>query len=99
MRLTMRVSLPHLGHAVDFVVSMTFFRSAVFAIFAIQFLLTGMCRQPKGAVLPGNWGVSSLFEGTPTHLESARQDQPARKRCSCTRHKNLTRIAAARCDR
>jgi hypothetical protein len=37
MRLTMRVSLPHLGHAVDFVVSMTFFRSAVFAIFAIQF--------------------------------------------------------------
>ncbi len=31
----MRVSLPHLGHAVDFVVSMTFFRSAVFAIFAI----------------------------------------------------------------
>jgi hypothetical protein len=33
----MRVSLPHLGHAVDFVVSMTFFRSAVFAIFAIHF--------------------------------------------------------------
>jgi hypothetical protein len=27
--------LPHLGHAVDLVVSMTFFRSAVFAIFAI----------------------------------------------------------------
>ena len=61
MRLTMRVSLPHLGHAVDFVVSMTFFRSAVFAIFAIQSLLTGMCRWPKkAAVLPGNWGVSSL---------------------------------------
>jgi hypothetical protein len=40
--------LPHLGHAVDFVVSMTFFRSAVFAIFAIQFLLTGMCRRPEG---------------------------------------------------
>ncbi len=57
----MRVSLPHLGHAVDFVVSMTFFRSAVFAIFAIQSLLTGMCRWPKkAAVLPGNWGVSSL---------------------------------------
>ncbi len=37
MRLTMRVSLPHLGHAVDFVVSMTFLRSAVFAIFANQF--------------------------------------------------------------
>jgi len=29
------VSLPHLGQAVDLVVSMTFFRSAVFAIFAM----------------------------------------------------------------
>jgi len=27
---------------------MTFLRSAVFAIFAIQVLLTGMCRQPEG---------------------------------------------------
>ena len=36
-RLTMRVSLPHFGHDVDFEVSMTFLRSAVFAIFTIQF--------------------------------------------------------------
>ena len=34
MRLTMRVGLPHLGQSVLLVVSMTFFRSAVFAIFA-----------------------------------------------------------------
>jgi len=34
-RLTMRVGLPHLGQSVDFVVSMIFLRSAVFAILAI----------------------------------------------------------------
>jgi hypothetical protein len=34
-RLTMRVGLPHLGQSVDFVVSMIFLRSPVFAIFAI----------------------------------------------------------------
>jgi hypothetical protein len=41
-RLTIRVSLPHLGQAVDLVVSMTFLRSAVFAIFAI--FATFSCR-------------------------------------------------------
>src|SRR5580693_3779491 len=70
MRLTMRVSLPHLGQAVDFVVSMTFFRSAVLAIFGIQLLLTGMCRRSpirETAGLPGDWGVlgeSSFGERT-----------------------------------
>src|SRR3954462_7988895 len=39
-RLTMRVGLPHLGQSVDFVVSISFLRSAVFAIFAITNLLT-----------------------------------------------------------
>jgi len=34
MRLTMRVVLPHLGQSVLLLVSMTFLRSAVFAIFA-----------------------------------------------------------------
>lgn len=34
-RLTMRVGLPHLGQSVLLVVSMTFLRSAVFAIFTI----------------------------------------------------------------
>src|SRR5208283_4007696 len=34
MRLTMRVDLPHLGQSVLLLVSMTFLRSAVFAIFA-----------------------------------------------------------------
>src|ERR1700676_1335538 len=58
----MRVSFPHFGHAVDFVVSMTFFRSAVFAIFAIHSLLTGMCRQPKSIARGSTWllGVSFL---------------------------------------
>ena len=43
MRLTMRVGLPHLGQSVDFVVSITFLRSPVFAILAIGrvFLLLG----------------------------------------------------------
>jgi hypothetical protein len=39
-RFTTRVGLPHLGQSVDFVVSITFLRSAVFAIFAITNLLT-----------------------------------------------------------
>src|SRR5579859_4361065 len=34
-RLTMRVGLLHLGQSVDFVVSITFLRSPVFAIFAM----------------------------------------------------------------
>jgi hypothetical protein len=44
-RLTMRVGLLHLGQLVDFVVSITFLRSPVFAIFAIcrVFLLQGGC--------------------------------------------------------
>jgi hypothetical protein len=33
----MRVSFPHFGQAVDLLVSMTFLRSAVFAIFAMFF--------------------------------------------------------------
>ena len=36
-RFTTRVALPHLGQSVLLVVSMTFLRSAVFAIFAIRF--------------------------------------------------------------
>ena len=35
-RFTMRVGLPHLGQSVLFEVSISFFRSAVFAIFAID---------------------------------------------------------------
>jgi len=38
-RFTMRVAFPHLGQSVLLVVSMTFLRSAVFAIFAIIALL------------------------------------------------------------
>jgi len=43
-RLTMRVGLLHLGQSVDFVVSITFLRSPVFAIFAMGkvFLLLGL---------------------------------------------------------
>src|SRR5260370_5675092 len=40
MRFTMRVGLPHLGQSVLLLVSMTFLRSAVLAIFA-------MCQSPK----------------------------------------------------
>src|ERR1700738_80277 len=38
-RLTMRVGLLHLGQSVDFVVSITFWRSPVFAIFAMGWLV------------------------------------------------------------
>ena len=48
-RLTMRVGLPHLGQSVDFVVSMIFLRSAVFAILAIGegFLLFGVSARTR----------------------------------------------------
>ena len=42
-RFTMRVAFPHFGQSVDFDVSITFLRSAVFAIFAIG-------KSPFGAV-------------------------------------------------
>ena len=48
-RLTMRVGFEHLGQSVDFVVSMTFLRSPVFAIFAIAkvfLLLECLCTHP-----------------------------------------------------
>ena len=55
-RLTMRVGLLHLGQSVDFVVSISFLRSPVFAIFAIGgvfLLLRGVsahtrCRPARG---------------------------------------------------
>src|SRR5208283_140460 len=64
-RLTIRVGLLHLGQSVDFVVSITFLRSPVFAIFAIGwvFLLQGGVSahirrggrlQRRGLVLPNN---------------------------------------------
>src|SRR6266852_1775085 len=51
----------------------------------------------RAAVLPGNWGVSSLNDqGTPA--TSNRSNGPAgstrAEAVYCTRHKNLTRIAA-----
>src|ERR1017187_630115 len=48
-RLTMRVGFLHFGQSVDLVVSITFLRSPVFAIFAIGrvFLLVGcLCTHP-----------------------------------------------------
>src|SRR5271166_2339620 len=90
----MRVSLPHLGHAVDFVVSMTFLRSAVFAIFAIQSLLTGMCRQPESC--GSTWYLGSIVvrQRTPAHLLSVRQDQPGQKRCTVLASRILHDFAA-----
>ena len=43
-RFTIRVGLPHLGQSVLFDVSITFLRSAVFAIFAMQFSSIGQIR-------------------------------------------------------
>src|SRR5277367_1859094 len=48
-RLTMRVGLLHFGQSVDFVVSITFLRSPVFAILAMGsvFLLVGLSRHAR----------------------------------------------------
>src|ERR1700675_5018844 len=89
MRLTMRVSLPHLGHAVDFVVSMTFLRSAVFAIFAIQFSPDrNVPPAVTAGVLPGNWEVFSLSNRWTTNespAKSTQRDQTAAEAMLCTR--------------
>jgi pimeloyl-ACP methyl ester carboxylesterase len=51
-RLTMRVGLLHLGQSVDFVVSITFLRSPVFAILAIGrvFLLLGLSLHTRARI-------------------------------------------------
>jgi len=80
MRFTMRVSLPHFGHAVDLVVSMTFFRSAVFAIFAIQYSPDRNVPSARTAVvLPGDWEVSRI--AGPTRIRPA-ESKHAQKRCT-----------------
>src|ERR1700722_6038151 len=82
---TMRVSLLHLGHEVDFVVSMTFFRSAVFAIFAIQSLLTGMSRQPKGSgiyLVMGEYCFREYQNAGPSPIGPARSTRAERMHCT-----------------
>jgi len=66
---------------------MTFFRSAVFAILAIQFLLTGICRQPEGR--GSTWNLGSVVVG-PSTLDDQRPtiNEP---RCGVLAPKNLTR--------
>src|ERR1700738_4765043 len=53
-RLTMRVGLLHLGQSVDFVVSITFWRSPVFAIFAMGWLvlLLGLSLHTRAVGVP-----------------------------------------------
>jgi hypothetical protein len=46
-RLTIRVGLPHFGQSVLLEVSITFLRSAVFAILAILHLLTKFFHRPR----------------------------------------------------
>ena len=82
----MRVAFPHFGQSVDFDVSMTFLRSAVFAIFAIgkspfgavrlDLLWRGMGNQDRlrlTGLLPGNHpGSFSLPEpGSPARTHKA----------------------------
>src|SRR3569832_1731460 len=67
----MRVALPHFGQSVDFDVSITFLRSAVFAIFAIS-------KSPFGAVrLKLLWRGMGNQERRPSRRPSARK--PPRK--------------------
>src|ERR1700719_2185746 len=89
----MRVSLPHFGHAVDLVVSMTFFRSAVFAIFAIQYSPDRNVPSARRAVvLPGDWEVS---RNRRTHSNQASGIKTRAEAVHCTRLQNFTRSEAA----
>jgi hypothetical protein len=69
-RLTMRVGLPHFGQSVLFEVSISFLRSAVFAILAIIHLLAKILPQATGLdemrILNKNSGVLSKA-GNHTH--------------------------------
>ena len=47
-RFTIRVGLPHFGQSVLLEVSITFLRSAVFAILAIIYLLAKFSHRPPG---------------------------------------------------
>src|ERR1700689_2944512 len=81
-RLTMRVGLLHLGQSVDFVVSITFLRSPVFAILAIDgvFLLFGVVsahtrlhRGPQRQVSVDGGGTTGGFNGAVSNRSVAFQ--------------------------
>src|SRR5579871_1758786 len=54
-RLTIRVGLPHLGQSVLLVVSITFLRSAVFAIFAMLLLTSTVPRRGFSRLYGMKW--------------------------------------------
>src|SRR5882762_3327813 len=60
----MRVGLPHLGQLVDLVVSISFLRSAVFAIFAMMIVLRSARVCTRGAEIEDDCGISQLLEFT-----------------------------------
>src|ERR1017187_221898 len=72
-RLTMRVGLLHLGQSVDFVVSITFLRSPVFAIFAMGrvFLLRGVSLHTSAGADGFNGAVMSYLSTQLDCMEGA----------------------------
>src|ERR1035441_5021323 len=72
-RLTMRVGLWHLGQSVDFVVSITFLRSPVFAIFAMcrVFLLQGVSLHSSAAADGFNGAVICCLSTQRNRLKGA----------------------------
>jgi len=71
----MRVGLPHLGQFVDLVVSISFLRSAVFAIFAIMIVLRS-AGLPRGADIEDDCGISQRFQFTLKRETCRRSELP-----------------------
>src|SRR5260370_9955388 len=92
-RLTMRVGLLHLGQSVDFVVSITFWRSPVFAIFAMGWLvlLLGLSLHTRTRLVAASTARSVALvcrkerSGAGLALSSLQQARLflARPRCRC----------------
>src|SRR5205085_4036739 len=90
-RLTIRVGLPHLGQSVLFDVSITFLRSAVFAIFAIS-SPNRVLPQAQAWALIRNLGVTYKAAHCSRWDESRRcaHQRPRKARHGRTRLSNFT---------
>src|SRR5260370_16805832 len=71
MRFTMRVGLPHLGQSVLLLVSMTFLRSAVLAIFAMfqsPKIISGLRQRYLGANATVDGPLGGILQEISAHL-------------------------------
>src|ERR1700733_13377848 len=99
-RLTMRVGLEHFGQSVLLLVSMTFLRSPVLAIFAIMLALPGTNVAARALdIFIATVLADAQYRRNPGTSRKDRRDWPRRrseeKNCGCGSLKEFTRVSAS----